>query len=62
MATRATFVGVNKHRNPAIPELNGARRAATALWALFIDTIGPSAQLLVDERAKAIISGAVRRC
>ena len=53
MATRAVFVGVNKHRDPAIPELGGARRDATALWALFTDTIeGLSARLLVDERAR----------
>lgn len=39
MATRAIFVGVNKHRDPTIPELGGARRDATALWALFTDTI-----------------------
>ena len=49
MATRAIFVGVNKHRDPTIPELGGARRDATALWALFTDTIeGLSAHLLVD--------------
>lgn len=39
MATRAIFVCVNKHRDPTIPELGGARRDATALWALFTDTI-----------------------
>lgn len=33
MATRAIFVGVNKHRDPTIPELGGAREYATALWA-----------------------------
>ncbi|MDN7671081.1 caspase family protein [Burkholderia oklahomensis] len=36
----------------SIPELSGARRDATALWALFSDTIeGLSARLLVDEAA-----------
>ncbi len=61
MATRAIFVGVNNHRDPAIPELGGARRDATALWALFTDTIeGLSAHLLVDERAThADVSGAI---
>jgi len=39
MATSAVFVGINKHRDPAIPELGGARRDATALWALFTDKI-----------------------
>lgn len=52
MAIRATFVGVNKHQDSQIPELNGARRDATALWALFTDTVqGLSTQLLVDETA-----------
>lgn len=52
MVTRVTFIGVNKHRDPDIPELNGARRDATALWALFTDTIPDlSARLLVDETA-----------
>jgi hypothetical protein len=52
MAIRATFIGINKHQDPSIPELNGARRDATALWALFTDTIdGLRAQLLVDEGA-----------
>jgi hypothetical protein len=61
MATRAIFVGVNKHRDTTIPELGGARRDATALWALFTDTIeGLSAHLLVDERAThADVSGAI---
>jgi hypothetical protein len=39
-ATRAICVGVNKHRDPAIPELSGARWDATALRAPFTDTIG----------------------
>lgn len=52
MTIRATFVGVNKHQDSNIPELNGARRDATALWALFTDTIPDlTAQLLVDESA-----------
>ena len=52
MAIKAIFVGINKHLDPAIPELSGARRDATALWALFTDTIdGLSARLLVDEGA-----------
>ena len=38
--------------DPAIPELSGARRDATALWALFTDTIEElAARLLVDEEA-----------
>ena len=61
MATSAVFVGINKHRDPAIPELGGARSDATALWALFTDTIdGLAARLLVDERAThAEVSAAI---
>lgn len=52
MAVKAIFVGINKHLDPAIPELGGARRDATALWALFTDTIETlSARLLLDETA-----------
>ena len=39
MATKAIFIGVNKNRDPAIPELSGASRDATALWALFTDSV-----------------------
>jgi ATP-dependent DNA helicase len=50
--TRAVFVGINKHSDPQIPELSGAGRDATALWALFTDTIeGLSSRLLIDEEA-----------
>jgi helicase len=52
MAIRATFIGINKHVDPNIRELTGARRDATALSALFSDSIvGLSAELLVDEEA-----------
>lgn len=52
MAMKSIFVGINKHLDPAIPELSGARRDATALWALFSDTIdGLAGRLLVDEIA-----------
>jgi helicase len=61
MALKAIFVGVSKHRDSTISELNGARRDATALWALFSDTIPRlSARLLVDEQAThATVSGAI---
>ncbi len=39
MTIKATFVGINKHLDPAIPELSGARRDAMVLWTLFTDTI-----------------------
>ncbi|WDH32691.1 caspase family protein [Pseudomonas chlororaphis] len=52
MTIKAVFVGINKHFDASIPELGGARRDATALWALFTDTVqGLSGQLLVDEAA-----------
>jgi len=61
VAIKAIFVGINKHLDAAIPELSGARRDATALWALFTDTVeGLSARLLVDEAAThAEVSGAL---
>ena len=46
------FVGIDRYLDPVIPELNGARRDAMALWALFTDTIeGLAARRLVDEEA-----------
>lgn len=52
LAAKAIFVGVNKHQDPGIRELSGARPDATALWALFTDTLlGLSARLILDERA-----------
>jgi helicase len=52
MALEAIFIGINKHLDPTIPELSGARRDAIALWALFTDTIEDlAARLLVDETA-----------
>ena len=52
MALNAVFIGINRYLDPAIPELNGARRDATVLWALFTDTIEElAARLLVDEEA-----------
>jgi len=52
VAIKAVFVGINKHLASAIPELSGARRDATALWALFTDTVPDlAARLLLDEAA-----------
>jgi replicative superfamily II helicase len=61
VAIKAIFVGINKHLDTSIPELSGARRDATALWALFTDTVeGLNARLLVDEAAThAEVSGAM---
>jgi helicase len=49
---RASFIGVDKYRDPQIRDLTGARRDAKALWALFCDTIPDiEAKLLTDENA-----------
>ena len=49
-----SFVGINRFADPTIRELAGCARDATALWALFSDTL-PSmqAELLVDQQATA---------
>lgn len=52
MSIKAVFVGIDRHRSPDIPELGGAKRDATALWALFTDSVPAlSSRLLVDEQA-----------
>lgn len=52
MALIATFIGIDKHADPRIRDLMGARRDAVALWALFNDTI-PDVQAtkLIDTEA-----------
>ena len=52
MAVLASFIGIDKYASPNVPELIGAGRDATALWALVRDSI-PEAQaaLLVNEVA-----------
>lgn len=52
MSVHGVFIGVNQHDDPHIPELNGAVRDATALWALFADSVPDlSSCLLVDKTA-----------
>lgn len=52
MAVLATFIGINNYADPQIRDLGGARRDATALWALFADTLPEAeARLLVDDEA-----------
>src|SRR5882672_1223420 len=52
MTIRAAFIGINKHSDPDIRDLAGARRDATALWALFKDTIPDiQDQLITDNEA-----------
>jgi helicase len=52
MALFTTHIGVDQHIDLTIPDLTGARRDATALWALFCDTMPDAvATLLVDAEA-----------
>jgi replicative superfamily II helicase len=52
MTILATFIGIDKHLDPDIPDLTGARRDALALWALFSDTISEiQGRLLTDNEA-----------
>lgn len=52
MKTKAIFIGINKHVDSNINELNGATRDATALWALFTDNIDNLlTRLLLDQTA-----------
>lgn len=54
MALYGVFVGINRHRDPGIPELTGATKDATALWALFKDSVsGIADRKLVDDEATA---------
>jgi len=48
---RGLFVGVDRYVSPDIQELSCARRDAMAFHALFSDTLGEGAELLVDEQA-----------
>ncbi len=49
---RGLFIGVDQHRDPGIRDLTGAARDATALWALFTDSISEmKADLLRNEEA-----------
>jgi hypothetical protein len=51
---RATFIGIDRHSDPDVRDLTGATRDATALWALFSDSIPElKAIKLVDEQATA---------
>ena len=46
------FIGINRHSDQSISDLNCAHRDATALWALWQDTLpDTSPVLLVDEAA-----------
>ena len=51
MAFRGLFIGIDRYVSPHINELGCARRDATALDALFGDTLGGSSVLLVNDEA-----------
>ena len=51
MAFHGLFVGINRHASNKISELSFARRDATALHALFTDTLGGDTKLITDEQA-----------
>ncbi len=63
MAFYGVFIGVDKYSDPRAQELTAARRDATALWALFCDTIPQmEAHLLCNEHAtKEKISSVLSR-
>ncbi len=51
MAIHGLFVGIDRYASPRANWLHCAKRDATALHALFTDTLGPGAQLLTDHQA-----------
>lgn len=51
MAIKAIFVGINKYLDTPVPELCGAHRDATALGALFTDTIADLNGCLLEDEA-----------
>ncbi|MCE9561155.1 MAG: DEAD/DEAH box helicase [Planctomycetes bacterium] len=51
MAIRGLFVGIDRYAHPQANWLHCAARDATALHALFTDTLGEGAQLLTDRQA-----------
>jgi hypothetical protein len=51
MAFRGVFVGIDRYASPDINWLSCARRDAIALHALFSDSLGGGARLLVDSEA-----------
>ncbi len=59
MATTGAFIGVDRHADTGISDLTGACRDATALWALFSDSLSDfDSVLLTDEDAT---TDAIRR-
>ncbi|WP_455271604.1 DEAD/DEAH box helicase [Rhizobium herbae] len=51
MAFKGLFVGIDRYQSPEIRDLSCAARDATALEAMFADTLGGQTVLLTDEEA-----------
>jgi helicase len=51
MAFRGLFIGLDRYQSPMINWLSAAGRDGRALHALFTDTFGSGAELLIDEQA-----------
>jgi len=51
MAFKGLFIGIDRYASPEINWLSCAKRDATALHALFTDTLGGETMLLTDEQA-----------
>lgn len=51
MAFKGLFIGIDRYDSPEINWLSCANRDATALHALFTDTLGGETMLLTDEQA-----------
>lgn len=52
MSILASFIGIDRYKDPRIRDLTGARRDAMALWSLFADTVHElQARLIIDEEA-----------
>src|SRR5580704_6095421 len=52
-------VGIDRHKDPTIRDLNGAKRDATAIWALFVDTLPEATSTLLtnDSATLAAVEG-----
>jgi hypothetical protein len=51
---RGLFIGIDHYASPKISWLSCAQRDATALHALFCDTLGGEATLLVDQEGTCV--------
>ena len=51
MAFKGLFIGIDRYASPGVNWLTCSSRDATALHALFTDTLGGTTKLLLDEEA-----------